>query len=332
MKFQSGLNFPAAFGLFALVLAVSVGGFANDATATEHQTFVIGTGKVAGVYYPAAGAICQAMNGVRESGDPTCAVVPGESSKANLAALRAARTDFAIVQSDWQFWAHQGAEFFADPTPFASLRAVMALHAEPLVIAVRRDSGIGALADLKGKRVSVGAPASASRGMMEALMGALGWSMSDFGEVQELAAPQQAAALCDSDIDSAVYAVGSPSATLAALAARCEVSFLPLTGPEVDQLLAENKFYRTAAIPAGIYAGIDAAVPTFGVGATLVTRANMSETVVAALVNAVLENFEAFRALHPALTWLDADQMMSAGLSAPLHPAAARVFTEREGS
>jgi TRAP transporter TAXI family solute receptor len=168
--------------------------------------------------------------------------------------------------------------------------------------------------------------------MMEALMGALGWSMSDFGEVQELAAPQQADALCNGDIDSAVYAVGSPSATLAALAARCDVSFLPLTGPEVDQLLAENKFYRTAAIPAGIYAGIDTAVPTFGVGATLVTRANMSETVVAALVTAVLENFEAFRALHPALTWLETDQMMRGGLSAPLHPAAARVFTEREGS
>ena len=145
MKFQSGLNFPAAYGLAALVLAVSVGGFANDATATEHQTFVIGTGKVAGVYYPAAGAICQAMNGVRESGDPTCTVVPGESSNANLAALRAESTDFAIVQSDWQFWAHQGAEFFADPTPFTSLRAVMALHAEPLVLPETpdwfRDSG-----------------------------------------------------------------------------------------------------------------------------------------------------------------------------------------------
>jgi TRAP transporter TAXI family solute receptor len=332
MKFQSRLRFPAACGLFALALAVSVGVFADDAQATEHQTFVIGTGKVAGVYYPAAGAICQAMNAVREAGDPTCAVVPGESSKANLTSLRAESTDFAIVQSDWQFWAHQGAEFFADPSPFASLRAVMALHAEPLVIAVRRDSGIGVVADLKGKRVSVGAPASASRGMMEALMGALGWSMSDFGEVQELAPPQQAAALCNSGIDAGVYAVGSPSATLAALTARCEVSFLPLTGPEVDQLLAENTFYRTAAIPAGIYAGIDTAVPTFGVGATLVTRANMSETVVAALVAAVLENFEAFRALHPALTWLEVDQMMRGGLSAPLHPAAARIFSDRKGS
>ncbi len=332
MKFQSRLGFPTACGLFALLLAVLAAGVPGDAHAADGDTVIIGTGKVAGVYYPAAGAICQVVNMVDEGGNATCAVVPGESSKASLEALRAKRTDFAIVQSDWGFWAHNGAEFFADPTPFASLAAVLALHAEPLVIAVRRDAGIDDLADLKGKRISVGAPATAGRGMMEALIGALGWSMSDFSEVQELAAPQQAAALCNGSIDSAVYAVGSPSATLAALTAQCGVSFLKLEGPEVDKLLADNSFYRKAAIPAGIYSGIDAAVPTFGVGATLVTRADVTDTAVTAIVSAIFDNFEAFRALHPALAWLDADQMTREGLSAPLHRAAARYFADREGS
>lgn len=332
MNSQSNLRFRAVCGMIAILLVVSVGGRTGDANAAERETVIIGTGSVAGVYYPAAGAICQAVNGARGGDDPTCVVVPGEGSEQSLEALRAELTDFAVVQSDWLFWAHNGAEFLADPTPFSSLNAVFALHAEPLVIAVRRDSGIETLADLKGKRVGVGAPATAARGMMEALMGALGWLMSDFTDAPELTTQQQTAALCEDRIDSAVYAVGSPSATLIALTARCDVSLLPLTGPEVDRLLKDNTFYRKAAVPAGIYAGVDTAVPTFGVGATLVTRANVPNTVVKAVVAAVFENFEVFRSLHPALTWLEPEQMARGGLSAPLHPAAARYFADREGS
>jgi len=323
-------------GLFAacclLVLALTVGWPAGGALAAAGETITIGAGKVTGVYYPAAGAICQAVNGARTEGDPTCSVVPGEGSKANLEALRAGLTDFAVVQSDWQFWAHSGAKFFTDPSPFTSLTSVFALHAEPLVIAVRRDSGIKALADLKGKRVGVGVPATAERGMVEALLGAFGWSMSAFAETHELAARQQTAALCNNSIDSAVFAVGSPSATLATLTAACDLSLLPLTGPEVDKLLSINTFYRKATVPAGIYAGVDIAVPTFGVGATLVTRADVPDAAVEAMVAAVFENFEAFRSRHPALTWLEAKQMARDGLSAPLHPAAARYFANREGS
>jgi len=232
--------------LFAILAAASAVAGGADAGAAERDTIIIGAGQVAGVYYPAAGAICQLVNGAGAADDPICVVVPGESSKTNLEALRANRIDFAIVQSDWQFWAHTGADFFADPTPFVALNAVMSLHAEPLIVAVRRNAGITAVTDLKGKRVSVGAPATAGRGMMEALMAAHGWSMSDFSEVQELAASQNTAALCNNDVDSVVFAVGSPSATLATLTATCAVSFLPLSGPEVDKILKSNSFYRKA--------------------------------------------------------------------------------------
>ena len=332
MHAQSGLSFLANCRLFVLLLGVSASGMAVEARAAERDTAVIGAGAVAGVYFPVAGAICRVVNNARIGDDPTCVVVPGGGSKASLEALRAGRLDFAIVQSDWQFWAHNGAKFFTDPTPFTSLNGVFALHAEPLVIAVRRESGIGALTDLKDKRVSVGSPASAARGMMEDLLAALGWSMSDFTEAHELAPRQQTEALCGNTIDAAAYAVGSPSATLAALTARCAVALVPLTGPPIDKLLTEKPFYRKAAIPAGLYSGVATAVPTFGVGATLVTRAEVPDAAAAAVVAAVFENLDTFRSLHPALTWLDAEQMAADGLTAPLHPAAARYFASREGS
>jgi TRAP transporter TAXI family solute receptor len=330
MKIRHRSRFVTAYGLLAL--ALTVGWSAGGAKAADGDTITIGAGKVTGVYYPAAGAICQALNGMQTEGGSTCAVVPGAGSKASLEALRAGLTDFAVVQSDWQFWAHKGAKFFADPKPFTALASVLVLHAEPLVIAVRRDGAIKTFADLQGKRAGIGVPATAERGMMEALLRALGWPVSGFAEVHELAARQQTAALCNNSIDSAVYAVGSPSATLATLSATCDVSLLPLTGPAVDKLLKENTFYRKAAVPAGIYAGVDAAVPTFGVGATLVTRTDVPDAAVEAVVTAVFENFEAFRARHPALTWLEAKQMVRDGLSVPLHPAAERYFANREGS
>ncbi|MDH3739826.1 MAG: C4-dicarboxylate ABC transporter substrate-binding protein, partial [Alphaproteobacteria bacterium] len=88
----------------------------------------------------------------------------------------------------------------------------------------------------------------------------------------------------------------------------------------------------TATIPAALYSGVDTAVPTFGVGATLVTRADVPGAAVTAIVKAVSGNIETFRTLYPALRWLDRDQMARDGLSAPLHPAAMRYFADREGS
>lgn len=315
--------------LATTLAALAAGG--GNAGAADAPTLLIGAGRVSGVYYPVAGAICDIVNKAR-SDISTCAVVPGDSSKANLEALRSGRIDFAVVQSDWQFWAYRGADFFADSSAFIGLNAVLSLYAEPLVIAVRSDSDITDLDGLKGKRIGVGAPGTAERGMMEALRGALGWSMSDFAEVRESPTKEQTAALCKGDIDAGVYAVGSPSALLAHVTAQCPIALLPIEGPAVEKLLHDVPYYRAAKVPAGIYPGIDQAVPTFGVGATLVTRADVPEDTVAALVGAVMDNLAAFRALHPALTWLDGNAMSTAGLSAPLHPGAARAFAARKGS
>ena len=93
-------------------------------------------------------------------------------------------------------------------------------------------------------------------------------------------------------------------------------------------LIADNPFYRTAVIPGGMYRGNDEDVTTFGVGATLVTSADVSDDVVYVLVKAVFDNFEDFRGLHPAFANLDPAEMATAGLSAPLHPGAERYYRE----
>ncbi|MEZ5661214.1 MAG: TAXI family TRAP transporter solute-binding subunit [Burkholderiaceae bacterium] len=97
----------------------------------------------------------------------------------------------------------------------------------------------------------------------------------------------------------------------------------------MNKLVADNSFYRVATVPGGMYKGTDKEVTTFGVGATFVTSAKVSDEVVYTVVKAVFDNFNDFKKLHPAFANLKESEMISDGLSAPLHPGAAKYYKER---
>jgi TRAP transporter TAXI family solute receptor len=107
------------------------------------------------------------------------------------------------------------------------------------------------------------------------------------------------------------------------------VDLVDVKGAPIDKLVRENSFYRVASIPGGMYAGNDQETATFGVGATVITSAKVPDDVVYIVVKAVFDNFADFKKLHPAFANLKEDQMISDGLSAPLHPGAVRYYKER---
>lgn len=90
----------------------------------------------------------------------------------------------------------------------------------------------------------------------------------------------------------------------------------------------DNPFYSFATIPAGTYSSLTSDVTTFGVRATFVTSADVSDDVVYELTRAVFENLETFRNLHPAFSVLTKEGMIVDGLSAPLHAGAERYYRE----
>ena len=126
-----------------------------------------------------------------------------------------------------------------------------------------------------------------------------------------------------------IYTVGHPAAAITEATNTCDVEFVDVQGPVIDKLIEENSFYRTASIPAGMYKGQDADNTTFGVGATFVSSATVSEDVVYVVVKAVFDNFEDFKKLHPAFANLTEEEMISDGLSAPLHDGAVKYYKER---
>ena len=293
------------------------------------QFVSIGTGGVTGVYYPTGGAICRLVNKDRKAHGIRCSAESTGGSVYNINTVRAGELEFGVAQSDWQYHAYRGTSKFEDKGAFTELRAVFSVHPEPFTLIVRKGSGITSFEGLKGKKVNVGNPGSGQRATMEVVMEAFGMKMSDFSLAAELKGSEMAQAICDNKIEAMIYTVGHPAAAVTQASSSCDVELVSVTGAPIEKLVADNSFYRVASVPGGMYAGSPNETTTFGVGATVITSTAVPEEVVYTVVKAVFDNFADFKKLHPAFANLKEDQMISDGLSAPLHPGALKYYKER---
>ena len=294
----------------------------------DGRSVIIGTGSVSGVYFPAGGAICRLVNKGRKRHGIRCAVESTGGSVDNLNAMRANDLDMAMAQSDWQFRAVNGTGRFSDAGPFTDLRSVFSVHGEAFTVLARRSSGIAAIADLKGKRVGIGRLGSGQRAMMALVMEALGWQRKDLARAFEFAASEQHRALCADKTDAVVYVVGHPNGIINEATGACETVLVEVAGAAIDEMVKERPYFAHAVIPGGMYKGNAKDVKTFGVTATLVVSAKLDADVVYEVVKAVFDNFDEFKALHPAFAHLERKNLVKAGNSAPLHDGAVRYFKE----
>src|SRR5919106_1469475 len=313
-----------------LLLGVAAGAglvVAGIVSAQDNQFITIGTGGVTGVYYPAGGAICRLVNAGRNEHGIRCSVESTGGAVYNINTIRQGELDFGVVQSDVQYNALEGqGQEFEGQGPFEDLRAVFALHPEPFTVVARADSGIESFDDLKEKRVNVGNPGSGQRSTMEVLMDAKGWTMDDFSLASELKSAEQSQALSDNNVDAIVFTVGHPNGSIQEASTTTDAKLVPVTGAEVDKLVEDNPYYSKATIPGGMYRGNPDDVETFGVRATFVTSADVPDEVVYEVTKAVFENFEDFKQLHPAFASLDKQEIVTGGLSAPMHAGAEKYF------
>ncbi len=316
------------FAKLKLSGAVLIAGLTAASMSTAQEFISIGTGGVTGVYYPTGGAICRLVNKSRKEHGIRCAVESTGGSVYNINTIKAGELEFGVAQSDWQHHAYNGTSKFEGDAAFPGIRAVMSVHPEPFTLIVRGDSGIGSFEDLKGKRVNVGNPGSGQRATMEVVMDAFGIGMDDLALATEYKGSEMAKQLCDGNIDAMIYTIGHPAAAIKEATTTCDAKLVSVTGAPIDKLVADNPFYRVATIPGGMYKGTDGDTTTFGVGATFVTSADVSEDVVYIVAKAVMENIDDFRGLHPAFANLEPSQMVADGLSAPLHDGAAKAYKE----
>jgi TRAP transporter TAXI family solute receptor len=310
----------------SLVIATALAAALPAGAAAGALTFFsVGTGDLDGGYFRVASALCAAVNAAAP-GELRCSPEATPGSIYNLFALRDRQLDLALVQSDWQAQALRGTAVFAGSGPMTELRSVLALHPEPVTLVVRRAAGIAGLADLAGRRVDIGHPASGRRATAVRLMEAEGIDPSGFAAVSELQTAAALGALCEGRLDATILVTGHPYRPLAEVMAACDLAIADLLGPGLRALVEADEGFVPTRIERAKYPELDRDVVTLAVRATLVARADTPDAVVAAVVAGALATLPSLAAREALLLGLDPAAMATEGLTAELHPAAAAAF------
>ena len=313
MKAKKWLGLVAA-------MAVAVIGFAGVASA---KTFIsIATGGTAGTYYPIGGAIAQAVS--KGSGLQATAET-SNASVANANLLTKGEIEIAMVQNDIAFWAYNGKMMFK--TPMKNLRAVAALYPEHVQLVTTKASGIKSLMDLKGKRVSVGAPGSGVEGDVRSIFQVVGLRYQDM-KVDFLDYGGTASRFKDNQIDAGFWVTGFPTASIMDLATTKDITIIGFDEALIKKIRKEYPFFIASNIPAGTYRGIDHDVTTLAVKAILITHDQMSEEVIYNFTKAMFDNIKDIQGAHAAARQINLKTALD-GLTAPLHPGAAKFYKEK---
>jgi len=325
MTHRSSFLFAFAFGA-CLVAALSGG--ARTAHAFEETVITISSGRVGGLYYPVAGAICTLINQDRRKHGITCTVEITNGSVANLDNLRDSNVQLALAQADQVTDAVNGTGAFASNAPFATLRKVFEPYIEHFTIVARADSDIDRFEELKGKRLFSGSLQSGRRDTMRTLMEAHGWGPEDVVDIRKFDAPTEAEALCDNEFDAFVQIIGHPNQSAYDAAVTCDVVLVPIVDKAVKPLTKDSKIYVVSTIPGHMYRGVEQDVSGFGVPAKIVTTTKIDPEIIYRFTKAFFENLDLLRDVSPIFSILTKDQMIGTVGAAPLHEGAERYFRE----
>ena len=290
------------------------------------QFVTIGTGGVTGTYYPTGGAVCRMVNKLKKQTGIRCSVESTGGSVYNVNTIKAGELDFGISQSDTAYQAYNGQGKFKGKAQ-KELRSVLAIYPELLAFVTRKDSGINSMKDMVGKKINIDVPGSGTRMTTEIVMDAFGIKMSSLKLKSELKSTEGPNMLKDKKIDGYFGVFGHPTANIKDASNSLDINIVPITGPEIDKLVAKYPYYAKGSISGTFYKGVTKDVPSIGVKAVLVSSTALDNKAVYVVTKAILDNFEAFKKLHPAYKTITKKSLLD-GLSVPQHEGAKKAFRE----
>ncbi|HAF31990.1 MAG: TAXI family TRAP transporter solute-binding subunit [Anaerovibrio sp.] len=282
----------------------------------------IATGGTAGTYYPIGGAMSEILNneikGMNASAQSTGATV------ANINMLKEGQVDLAIVQNDITYYAANGTEMF-EGKKVENIKGIATLYPETCQIVTLDGKGIKTIADLKGKRVAVGAMGSGAEANARQILAAYGITYDDIDE-QFLSFSEAASALKDGNVDAAFLTAGYPTAAVQDIASQNKVRLLPVEAAKADALIAKYPFYTKVTIPAGTY-GMTEPVEAISVMAMLVCSDKVDDALGYEITKALFTHLDRIQAAHAAAKAITKEGAVK-GMPIPMNAGAEKFFKE----
>ncbi|HET7292186.1 MAG TPA: TAXI family TRAP transporter solute-binding subunit [Vicinamibacteria bacterium] len=288
---------------------------------------VVATGGTGGVFYPFGGGLARVLTARAKDVEATAEVTGGSVDNMKLVQAEEADIGFSTMDSAWD--ALRGAGSYTDTGPIPAC-AIAVLYQSYVHVVAAASSGARGIADLRGKRVSVGSAGSSTEAAADRILEAAGLDPRRDIRRDNLSVSESAGALRDEKVDAFFWIGGLPTAAVTDLAttSRHPIAFLE-AGSLVDAMRARGgPVYEPMTLPKGTYLGQDRDVPGVGVGNVLFVNARMSEGLVGRVLAAVFDNLPEVQRIHPEAAGLSLETAARGG-SVPFHPGAVRFYQER---
>lgn len=317
--------FRSKLGAAAIILS-GVALAAGLALAQAPIFFRIGTGSMAGTYYPIGALIARAIS---EPPQLVSTAVTSSGSVANINAIVGGTAESGLVQADVAYWAYSGTGVYEGRAKVDQLRWIANLYPEYVHLVVRKGANVTSVADLKGKRVSLDEPGSGTLLNAKAILAAFDLKERDIA-VEYMTSDEAAKAMKAGEIDAFFFTGGFPAAAISDLASTAPgIDILPITDGPAEKLAKDSPFFTAGEIPAGTYRDVGA-VKTVTVGAHWVTSSSIAAESVYAVTKALWS--DKTRAVldsgHEKGKTIQKATALAGLQGVPLHPGAEKFYRE----
>ncbi|MDO8932301.1 MAG: TAXI family TRAP transporter solute-binding subunit [Rhodocyclaceae bacterium] len=303
---------------------IAASALALTAATSQAAEFInVLTGGTSGVYYPLGVALSQIYGKAMPAAKVAVQVTKASSENLNL--LEAGRGEVAFSLGDAVNEAWKGNPEAGFKAPLKKLRTLAGIYPNFIQIVASADSGIKTLADLRGKRVAVGAPKSGTELNARDIFKAAGMSYADFGKVEYLPFGESVELIKNRQLDATLISAGLGVAAIRDLATAVKIVIVPIPVDVVARI--GEAAYQADTVPANTYNGQTADVPTVAIQNFLVTHAGVSTDTVYQMTKSMFDNLDQVVAAHGAAKGIKKENAAK-GSPIPLHPGAEKYYRE----
>ncbi|NYT79512.1 TAXI family TRAP transporter solute-binding subunit [Alcaligenaceae bacterium] len=292
--------------------------------AMAKQQFInILTGGQSGVYYPLGVALSQVY--AKNIPDVKATAQVTKASAENMNLLQAGRGELALALADTVSDAWKGSTDAGFTQKLDKLRGLSATYNNYVQIVANKESGIRTLADLKGKRISVGAARSGTELNARAVFKAAGISYDDLAKVEYLPFGESVELMKNRQLDATLQSAGLGVSSIRDLATSVDIVIIPVPADVVKKI--GDEAYQATVIPANTYAGQTEDMPTAAIPNFLVTQSDVSDELAYQMTKQLYEHLDVLYAAHNAAKAIKLENAIK-GMPVPLHPGAEKYYRE----